>query len=98
VRDEKTTIIKDVAGSAALNPASIASASIDPDDAPAGVKMIIVMISPPIRRLAVTTAAEVTPVSFRLPRQEGAEVGVLQGELQLFYIAIPPSLCAEKLG
>jgi hypothetical protein len=41
--------------------------------------MIIVMIKPPIRRLPVTTAPEVTPASLRLPRQEDAEAGVLQG-------------------
>jgi hypothetical protein len=63
-----------------------------------GQKMIIVMIRALIRRLAVTAVAEVTPTSLRLPRQEGAEAGVLQGELQWFYIAVPPSLCAEKLG
>jgi hypothetical protein len=39
--------------------------------------MIIVMIRPPIRRLTVTTVVELTPPSLRLPRQEGAEVGVL---------------------
>jgi hypothetical protein len=44
--------------------------------------MIIVMIRPLIRRLEATTTAEVTPTSLRLPRQEGAEAGVLQGELQ----------------
>jgi hypothetical protein len=43
-----------------------------------GQKMIIVMIRPPIRRLAVTTTVEVTPVSLRLARQEGAKAGVLQ--------------------
>jgi hypothetical protein len=46
----------------------------------------------------VTPTAEVTSVSLRLPHQECAEVGVLQGELQWFCISIPPSLCAEKLG
>jgi hypothetical protein len=51
-----------------------------------------------IRRLKVTTTAEVMSVSLRLPRQERAEAGMLQGEPQWFYIAIPPSLCAEKLG
>jgi hypothetical protein len=60
--------------------------------------MIIVMISAPIRRLATTMAGEVMPASLRLPRQEGAVVGVLQGELQWFCIAVPPSLCVEKLG
>jgi hypothetical protein len=39
------------------------------------------MIMAPIKRLAVTTAAEVTPASLRLSRKEGAEAGVLQGEL-----------------
>jgi hypothetical protein len=43
--------------------------------------MIIVMIRAPIRRLAVTAAAEVTPTSLREPRQEGVEVDVLHGEL-----------------
>jgi hypothetical protein len=56
------------------------------------------MIRPLIRRLVVTTAVEVTPVSLRLSRQEGAEAGVLQGELQWFCIAILSSLCAERLG
>jgi hypothetical protein len=63
-----------------------------------GAKMIIVMIRPPIKRLKVTTAVEVMPASLRLPSQEGAEAGVLQGELQWFCIAIPSSLCAKKLG
>jgi hypothetical protein len=62
-----------------------------------GVKTIIVIIRPPIRRLAVTTVAVVMPASLRLLHQEGAEAGVLQGELQWFYIAIPLSLCVEKL-
>jgi hypothetical protein len=43
--------------------------------------MIIVMIRPSIRRLVATMAVEVTPVSLRLPRQEGAEAGVLKEEL-----------------
>jgi hypothetical protein len=43
-------------------------------------------------------AVEVTPANLRLPRQEGVEAGVLQGELQWFCSAIAPSLCAEKLG
>jgi hypothetical protein len=59
--------------------------------------MIIVMIRPSIRRLAAIMVVEVTPASLRLPRQEGAEAGVLKEELQWFCIAIPPSLCAEKL-
>jgi hypothetical protein len=44
--------------------------------------MIMVMIRPPIRKLTTTTAAEVTLVSLRLSRQEGAEADMLQGELQ----------------
>jgi hypothetical protein len=55
------------------------------------------MISALIRRLVATMAAEMTSASLRLSRQEGAEVGVLQGELQWFCIAVPP-LCAMKLG
>jgi hypothetical protein len=47
-----------------------------------GPKTIIVMINAPIKRLAVTTAVEMTPVSLRLPRQEGAEADMLQGDLQ----------------
>jgi hypothetical protein len=43
--------------------------------------MIIAMIRGPIRRLAVTTTAEMTLVSHRLLRQEGVEADVLQGEL-----------------
>jgi hypothetical protein len=62
-----------------------------------GQKMIIVMIRPPIRRLAVTTVAEVTPASLRLQCQEDAEADVLQGELQWFCIAILSFICAEKL-
>jgi hypothetical protein len=73
-------------------PASTASTNAD------GAKTIIVMISPPIRRLAVTTTAKVMPMSLRLPRQEGVEADVLQGELQWFCIIVPPSLCGEKLG
>jgi hypothetical protein len=42
-----------------------------------GQKMIIVMIRPPIRRLAVTTVAEVTPASLRLQCQEDVEADVL---------------------
>jgi hypothetical protein len=60
--------------------------------------MIMVVIRAPIRRLAMTTAADMTPVSLRLPRQEGAEAGVLQAELQWLCIAVSPSLCIEKLG
>jgi hypothetical protein len=60
--------------------------------------MIIVMIRPPIRRLAVTTAAEVTSASLRLRRQEDAEAGMLQGVLKWFCIAIHSSLCVEKLS
>jgi hypothetical protein len=56
-----------------------------------------VMIKPPIRRLPVTTAPEVTPASLRLLRQEDAEADVLQGELQWFCIAILSFICAEKL-
>jgi hypothetical protein len=80
VRKENTTDTKDVATSAAVNPAS--TASTDTDDAPIGAKMIIDIIKSPIKRLAVTTTVEMTSVSLRLPRQEGAEAGVLQGELQ----------------
>jgi hypothetical protein len=43
--------------------------------------MIIVMIRPSIRWLAVTMAVEVMMASLRLPRQEDVEAGVLQGEL-----------------
>jgi hypothetical protein len=60
--------------------------------------MIIVMIMTLIRRMAVTMTAEVMPASLSLPCQEGAEAGVLQGELQWFCIVVPPSLCVEKLG
>jgi hypothetical protein len=61
-----------------------------------GQKMIIVMIGPPIKRLAMTTATEVTPTSLKLLRKEDAEASVLQGELQWFCIAILFfSLCRE---
>jgi hypothetical protein len=62
VCEEKTTGTEDAAASAVVNPTSTASA-----DAPAGQKMIIVMIRPSIRRLATTTAMEVTLASLRLP-------------------------------
>jgi hypothetical protein len=70
VREEKTTGTEDVATSVAVNPASIASA--DADDAPTGVKMIIEMIAPPIRRLTAAMAAETTLDCLRLPRQVAA--------------------------
>jgi hypothetical protein len=66
-QEEKTISTKPAATSAAVNPAS--TTSIDTDDAPAVVKMIIVMIRGPIRRLAVAIAAEVAPVSLRPPRR-----------------------------
>jgi hypothetical protein len=66
-QEEKTASTKPMATSTAVNPASIASA--DANDAPAGAKMIIVMIRDPIRRLAVATTAEVAPVSLRLSRR-----------------------------
>jgi hypothetical protein len=92
VREEKTIGTEDAAASAAVNP------SPTPMMLLWGQKIIIVMIRPPIRRLAVTTAVEVKLASLRLPRQEDAEAVVLQGELQWFCIAILLSLCAEKLG
>jgi hypothetical protein len=46
--------------------------------------------------LAATTAAEMTSTSLRLPHQEGAKAGMLQGELQWFCIVVPP-LCLKKL-
>jgi hypothetical protein len=74
-REEKTTSTEDAATSAAVtsaivNPTSIAST--DADDVPTGVKMIIVMIAPAIRRLTATAAAEMTLGCLRLPHQEGA--------------------------
>jgi hypothetical protein len=65
---EKTTGIEDATTSAAVNLASIAFT--DADDAPTGVKMIIVMIAPPIRRLTTTITAEKTLGCLRLPHQE----------------------------
>jgi hypothetical protein len=56
------------------------------------------MIRASIRRLTVTMAAEMTPMSLRLLCQEGVEAVVLQGELQWFCIAVLPSLCVKKLG
>jgi hypothetical protein len=96
VCEEKTTDIEYAAASVAVNPASTAFADVD--DAPAGGKMIIVMIRAPIRRLVATTTVEVTSTSLRLLRQEGAKAVMLQGEFQWLCIAIPHSLCAEKLG
>jgi hypothetical protein len=62
VHEEKITGTKDAATSAVVKPASTA------DDAPAGAKMIIMMINALIRRLAATmTAAEMMSVSLRLP-------------------------------
>jgi hypothetical protein len=75
VREEKTTGTEDEAASAAVNPTS--TASIDTDNAHVGPKMIIVMIRPTIRRLAVTTTAEVTLANLRLPRQEDTKADVL---------------------
>jgi hypothetical protein len=94
VCEEKTTSIEDVTASTVVNPTSTASAN----DAPVGPRTIIVMIRAPIRRLVATMILEMMPASLRLPRQEGAETGVLQGELQWFCIAVSPSLCAVKLG
>jgi hypothetical protein len=54
--------------------------------------MIIVMIRAPIRRLVMTTTAEMTPMSLRLPCKECVEADVLQGELKWFCIVVPPSL------
>jgi hypothetical protein len=68
VREEKTTDTEDAATSAAINHAS--TTSVDADDAPMGVKMIIVMIAPLIRRLMTTAAAETTLGCLRLPHQE----------------------------
>jgi hypothetical protein len=70
VREEKTTDAKDATTSAAVNPASITFA--DADDAPTGVKMIIVIIAPSIRRLTTAAAAETTSGCLRLPHKEGA--------------------------
>jgi hypothetical protein len=58
--DEKTAGTKLAATSAAVNPASTASAVAN--DAPVGVKMIIVMISGPIRRPVVAMSMEVATV------------------------------------
>jgi hypothetical protein len=78
--EEKTTDTKDVAASATVNPTS--NASVDADDALAGAKNDNSDAQVPIIRLATTMAAEMTPVSLRLPRQEGGKAGVLQGKLQ----------------
>jgi hypothetical protein len=43
---------------------------------------IIVMMRGSIKRPTVRTVAEMTPMSLRLPRQQGAESGMLQGLLQ----------------
>jgi hypothetical protein len=65
VQEEKIVATEPAATSTAVNLASVAST--DTDDAPVGVKMIILMIRGPIKRLAATTVAEVAPVSLRLP-------------------------------
>jgi hypothetical protein len=61
--EEKTAGTELVATSTAVNLASTASTVAD--DASMGVKMIIVMIRGPIRRLAAATAMEVAPMSLR---------------------------------
>jgi hypothetical protein len=68
-REEKTTDAESVPSSAARSLASTAFA--DADDAPKGVKMIIVMIAPPIKGLTAATAVETMPGCLRLPPQEG---------------------------
>jgi hypothetical protein len=70
VREEKTTDTKTAATSAAVNPISTTFADVN--DAPARVKMIIVMIAPSIKRLTAATTAERAPGCLRLPRQKGA--------------------------
>jgi hypothetical protein len=40
----------------------------------------------------MTTTAEMTPTSLRLPCKECVEADVLQGELKWFCIVVPPSL------
>jgi hypothetical protein len=45
-----------------------------------------------------TTSTDVDDAPVGAKNDNSAEAGVLQGELQWFYIAIPPSLCIEKLG
>jgi hypothetical protein len=69
VREEKTTGTKTVATFDVVNLSS--TASTDANDAPTGVKMIIVMIAPPIRRLTAATMMETVLGYLRLPRQEG---------------------------
>jgi hypothetical protein len=86
VREEKTAGTEDVATSTAVNPGSTASA--DANDAPTGVKMIIVMIAPPIKRLTTTAVVEKTLDCLRLPCQE----------LQRFCIAILSSLLCKEVG
>jgi hypothetical protein len=65
--DEKTTNTELTATSAAVNPAPTASAAVD--DAPEGVKMIIVMIRGLIRRPVAATAMEVAMVRLRPPHR-----------------------------
>jgi hypothetical protein len=95
VHEEKTSGTKIVIASVVVNPAS--TASVDSDDAPTGVKDDNSDNQGAIRRLAVTTAAEMTSVSLMPSREEGTKTDVLQGELQWFCIVVPP-LCVEKLG
>jgi uncharacterized protein YgbK (DUF1537 family) len=70
VREEKVVDAKAAPSSTAKSPAS--TASVSADDAPMRVKMIIVIIATPIRRLTAATAAETTPDCLSLLRQEGA--------------------------
>jgi hypothetical protein len=66
VQEQKMAGTKLVATSAAVNPAL--TTSVVADNAPVGVKTIIVMIRGPITRLVAATTTEVVPGSLRPPR------------------------------
>jgi hypothetical protein len=70
VHEKNTADAEAVASSIVRSLASTAYA--DADDIPTGVKMIIMMTTPPIRRLMAATVVETIPGCLRLLRQEGA--------------------------
>jgi hypothetical protein len=59
-------------GRSAMARSLASTAYADADDIPTGVKMIIMMTTPPIRRLMAATVVETIPGCLRLLRQEGA--------------------------
>jgi hypothetical protein len=85
VHEKNTVDAEAVASSIVRSLASTAYA--DADDIPTGVKMIIMMTTPPIRRLWRRFRVALDYCAKKAP-----EAGVLQGEFQWFGIAIISSL------